>query len=135
MDDNFKVKPKKKKPILLILLILIILGLSGYIIYDKVLTKETKKTEETKKVKEEVKKEDLDEVAKKLVNKIDKYYVDFYDKKESMDFANKNPKDLMLFSGSLKIQGQKVITCSFKFLIYIRYVIKGGHKCYLVVEK
>ena len=75
---------EKSLKAMLIILLLAVLGLGGYIVYDKFLSKELNKTEvkqETKKeVKEETKKEesqkeDLDAVANILVNKINTYNI------------------------------------------------------------
>ena len=88
-------KGNKKRNVLIVILILLILGLIGYIVYDKLETKDIEKPKEVKE-KKKVKKENLDEIAKVLVSKLDKYYVDFYDEKESFDFASAKPKDLIL---------------------------------------
>ncbi|MBR3362316.1 MAG: hypothetical protein IKG40_00135 [Bacilli bacterium] len=79
----------------IIFLILLVLGLGGFIAYDKVINKPEEP--KTKKIKKETtNKENLDVVAKLLINKLDKYYVDYYDKKEQVDFENTSDKDLIL---------------------------------------
>lgn len=77
----------------LIILIMVVLGLGGYIIYDKVLNNKPE-PKNTKKIK--TPKENLDKVAQILVKKLDKYYVDYYDKQEMVDFVNADDSDLIL---------------------------------------
>ena len=79
----------------IIILILLVLGLSGFIVYDKVINKE--KPEHNVKITEETKaiEENLDETAQMLIDKLEKYYVDYYDKDEKMDFASADDKDLI----------------------------------------
>jgi len=63
----------KGKTIIIVILVLAVLGLGGYIIYDKVLNKEVREPVKTeKKDKVETKKENLDEIADILMNKLDK---------------------------------------------------------------
>ena len=73
--------PKKSmgKTILIIILLLALLGALGYIAYDKVMVKESKESVKTEKKKEEVKEENLDEVATVLLNKINNYKLDLLD--------------------------------------------------------
>lgn len=89
MEDHKKVNSRNA---LIVILFLIILGLVGFIVYDKLIAKDTRKVKEpTKSVtKEETSvepKENLDEIAVILMSKLDKYYVDYYDSKENVDFA------------------------------------------------
>lgn len=74
--ENQIESPKKGKGtmVVVIILVLLVLGLGGYIVYDKMLTKESKGTESTKQTeKVEAPKEDLNEVANQLLAKTEKY--------------------------------------------------------------
>ena len=102
MDNQFEIQQKNQKSgkgliVLVIILVLLVLGLGGYIVYDKMLTKEsigTKEPEtEEKKVEE---KENLDEIADILVSKLSKYHVTYYDDKEKVVFADLSDNDKML---------------------------------------
>ncbi len=88
-------KNNKGLIVTIIFLILLVLGLGGFIAYDKITNKPEKpKTKEIKK--EPTNKENLNEVAKLLINKLDKYYVDYYDRQEQVNFENTSDKDLIL---------------------------------------
>lgn len=102
MDNQFEVQQKNQKSgkgliVVVVILVLLVLGLGGYIVYDKMLTKEsteTKDSEATEKNVEE--KENLDEIANKLVEKLNKYDVDYYDSKGNVVFADLSDNDKML---------------------------------------
>lgn len=66
------------KTVLIVILLLAVIGLGGYITYDKVIMKETKGPEKTEK-KVEKTKENLDEIATTLLNKINNYKLDLLD--------------------------------------------------------
>ena len=94
-------KKQTGKNVLIVILVLAVLGLGGFIIYDKFIAKETKKAKEPVKsvTKEDTSlksKENLDEVASILIGKLDKYFVDYYDSKESVDFMTLSENDKML---------------------------------------
>ena len=98
---NQEIKPQKTRKIgqtiLIIFLLFIILGLVGYIAYDKVFSNEVEKEKKTtEKIKVTEEKEDLDAIATKLVDKLNKYYVTFYDDKESVQFSTLSDKDKIL---------------------------------------
>ena len=70
---------KKGMLVLLIVLILLVLGMGGYLVYDKILSKEDKKQEEQTEQKKDEKSEDsnLDKISiKSFMNKINYYKVD-----------------------------------------------------------
>lgn len=94
------IKKYKKGKNIIILLVLIILGLGGFIVYDKVINKETPKPVKTYEKKEV--KEDLDEIAGTLFNKINKYNIDQFDAyEENMTFTenpNNNQMVTMLYN-------------------------------------
>jgi len=98
MDKKIKEKNNKDLALLIVVLIFLIIGLTGYIIYDKVLTKENQTIEKEEKIEEtqsvEVA-ENLDNVAKILMNKLDKYYIDYYDDKDKIDFTKEEDIELI----------------------------------------
>lgn len=79
-----------KKNIVIVVLLLFVIGLSGFIVYDKVLKKETPKpkvkVEKTVEVVEP-EKENLDAVATVLTEKLEQYNVDYYDNLENVNFS------------------------------------------------
>lgn len=78
-----------KKNILISLLAITVVLLSGFIVYDKIIKKETPKTETKNEKTVEVtepKEENLDEIAGILVGKLEKYRVDYYDSLENITF-------------------------------------------------
>lgn len=82
---------ENKLKIFIILLIIIIIGLLTYIALIK---KEKPVKKEIEDKKEEVV-ENLDEVSDILIEKIDKYYVDYFDSSEEMDFTKINKEELI----------------------------------------
>ena len=74
---------ENKLKIFVIILLLIIIGLLSYIAFIK---KETPVKKEKENKKEEIK-ENLDEISDKLIEKINKYYVDYFDSSENVDFT------------------------------------------------
>ncbi len=62
-------KKSKAKTIVIVILVLAVLGLGGYIVYDKVLSKETEEPVK-KEQKKETKQEDLDEISDILMQKL-----------------------------------------------------------------
>lgn len=102
-------KKQTGKNVLIVILVLAVLGLGGFIIYDKFIAKETKKAKEPVKsvTKEDTSlesKENLDEVASILIGKLDKYFVDYYDSKESIDFNALPDNDKMLGAYSYNVR-------------------------------
>lgn len=67
-------KKNKGTMVVVIILVLLVLGLGGYIVYDKMLTKESKETKEPAKTEKlEASKEDLNAIANTLFEKTEKY--------------------------------------------------------------
>ena len=86
-------KKDNKLKIFIILLILIIIGLLSYIaIIKKEKTSEETKTEEITQPKQE---ENLEEISNKLIEKIDKYYLDYYDNLDNIDYTKIKKEDLI----------------------------------------
>lgn len=73
-------------------LILLILGLSGYILYDKIISNSSKTYESLKN--EDTIKSNAD-IALELSEKLDNYYVDYYDNLSSANFDNMSDSDLL----------------------------------------
>ena len=102
MNRNYSLNlntPKKKgNKVLIIILILIILTLICYISYDKLYSKNNNKNLEPEKTekKEQKEEENLDMVAQYLISKLEKYYVDYFDSKEKVDFTKLTNEDLIL---------------------------------------
>lgn len=95
-SENYKNKKRNtKKNILTILLVLLVIGLTGYIVYDKVISKPKPEKKEPVKT-EKVKKEDLDKIAKALVDKLEEYDATFYDDKENVNFSEVSDEDKIL---------------------------------------
>ena len=73
-NQNENLKKGKGTIIVIIILVLLVLGLGGYIVYDKLLTKESTETNEPEKTeKVEAPKEDLNAIANTLFEKEEKY--------------------------------------------------------------
>ena len=73
-NQNENLKKGKITIIVIIILVLLVLGLGGYIIYDKMFTKENTETKEPAKTeKVEAPKEDLNAIANTLFEKTEKY--------------------------------------------------------------
>lgn len=83
-------KKENKLKIMIIILLVIIIGLLSYI----ALSKQKPIEKETKENKQEIK-ENLDEISNKLIEKIDKYYVDYFDSSENIDFTKIKKEDLI----------------------------------------
>ena len=81
---------EKRMKIFIIILLLIIIGLLTYIASIK--KEQPKKTIKNKKTKIT---ENLDEISDKLIEKIDKYYVDYFDSSEKINFENINQEKLI----------------------------------------
>lgn len=84
MKDN-------KLKIIIIILILIIIGLLSYI----ALNKQKPVEKESKQDNKQEVKENLDEISNKLIEKIDKYYVDYFNNSENVDFTKIKKEDLI----------------------------------------
>lgn len=100
MNDDMVQKPKEKKKgtiAIIAILTALTIGLTSYIIYDRVLNNENEKMtkEETVEETSVEKSENLDNVAQVLLNKLDKYSVDYYDYKEKIDFTTLDDKELI----------------------------------------
>ena len=81
---------EKKLKIFIIILMLIIIGLLTYIAFikkEKPVKKEPEKKEEIA--------ENLEEISDRLIEKIDKYYVDYFDSSENVDFTKIKNEDLI----------------------------------------
>ena len=76
--ENQTNKGGKGKTVLIVILIVLLLGALGYIAYDKFLVKETTEPEKTEK-KVEKSKENLDNIAVTLLEKINNYELDLLD--------------------------------------------------------
>ncbi len=73
-NQNENLKKSKGTIIAIIILVLLVLGLGGYIVYDKLLTKESTEANEPEKTeKVEAPKEDLNAIANSLFEKSEKY--------------------------------------------------------------
>lgn len=83
--------------IIVVILSILVLSLGGYIVYDKVMNKDNDSSSEYKKSnKKEPSKENMEYVASILLEKLDKYYVDYYDSKDSVDFSKLSDDEKML---------------------------------------
>ena len=79
MAENTNVKKGKGKNILIAILVILLLGTSGYIVYDKFLSKEEKEVTVKEVEKEEIKEENLNDVSIILEKKINDYEIDLLD--------------------------------------------------------
>lgn len=103
-------KKDNKLKIFIILLILIIIGLLSYIaIIKKEKTSEETKTEEISQQKKE---ENLEEISDKLIEKIDKYYLDYYDNLNNLDFTKLKKEDLIDGAYHYSISSNQIFTKS-----------------------
>ena len=99
-------KKENKLKIFIIILILIIIGLLSYIAFIK---KETPIKQE-KEIKKEEKVENLDEISYKLIEKIDKYYADYFNSSENIDFTKIKKEDLIDGAYHYSVSSNQVFT-------------------------
>ena len=96
-ENQVETQPKNQKNekgliVLVVILVLLVLGLGGYIVYDKVFTKETKEPEKTEKKEETVKFENIDVSSNEVValyNSIDVFNDDFWGGKDYYGYLYK----------------------------------------------
>lgn len=84
-------KKDNKLKIIIIILLIVIIGLLFYI----ALIKKESQIEKTNKKNKPKITENLDEVSNKLIEKIDKYYVDYFDNSENVDFTKLKQEELI----------------------------------------
>lgn len=85
-NQNENLKKGKGTIIVIIILVLLVLGLGGYIVYDKLLTKESTETNEPEKTeKVEAPKEDLNAIANSLFEKSEKYKLYIFGNVENLN--------------------------------------------------
>lgn len=84
---------KNWKNVLIVFLILLILGLSGYILYDKIISNSSK-TYESDSTENSTKSNA--QIALELSEKLDNYYVDYYDNLSSTKFDSMSEGDLLV---------------------------------------
>lgn len=97
---------ENKLKIFIIILILIIIGLLSYIAFIK---KETPIKQE-KEIKKEEKAENLDEISYKLIEKIDKYYADYFNSSETIDFTKIKKENLIDGAYHYSVSSNQVFT-------------------------
>lgn len=123
MENQFESSKKGKGTMVVIIaLVLLVLGLSGYIVYDKMLTKESTETKEPAKAeKVEAPNEDLNEIANSLFEKTENYKLYILG-----NFANSNNLTV-----TNQMNEAQIYALSMYFLLNNMTVTKAGVDSYM----
>ena len=99
-----------KLKIIIIILLIIIVGLLSYIALTK--KESTNKAKQKEAIIQPKKEENLDEISNKLIEKIDKYYIDYYDNLNNIDFTKIKSEDLIDGAYHYSISSNQIFTKS-----------------------